>query len=84
MVRSDPLQVNEVFRSYYADLYSSESTPEEGQYRRFLDGLQLPRLSGDDSVLLNAPFSLEELKEAVQAMRGAGLLGAMASLRRSI
>ncbi len=66
---TDPKQVNETFRTFYSNLYQSEIQLDRDKCQNFLSQLDLPQLPVTDSMQLDAPISLEELKAAALDMQ---------------
>lgn len=66
---TDPKQVNETFRKFYSNLYQSEIYLDKDMCQKFLTQLDLPPLPITDSVRLDVPISLEELKAAALDMQ---------------
>lgn len=64
-ITTDPSRINKNFRSYYSDLYRSETTFDMAKYVAFLSEIELPCLPEADSKQLAEPITLEELKGAV-------------------
>lgn len=67
---SDPREILEIGRSFYADLYNdqeSQLTPID-EIEEEIANLQLPRLSNEDRDALDMPFSEEELRNALSHM----------------
>ena len=62
---SDP----SAFRAYYPDLYSSSHSFDTSACRRFLENLTLPKLSQEETVLIEEPFTFSELKAALLNMK---------------
>ncbi len=60
-VLTDQKCINDTFRSFYCDLYSSNSKCEPTSYTSFLSTLNLLHLSESDSESLARPLSLIEL-----------------------
>lgn len=67
-ILNEPSQVNATFRSFYAELYSSEASHNQDACENFLNKILLPKLSEEDSLKLDTPISLDELKEAASDM----------------
>ncbi len=67
---ADPIAINGAFRDYYERLYSSES--ESGQLNQitsFLDNLNIPKITEEESLKLGAKLALEEISGAIKSMR---------------
>lgn len=65
---SDPNEVNDAFCSFYSNLHSSEFIYNEQACKSFLNPLQLPKLSRDSALELDAPITLSELYKALLSM----------------
>jgi len=64
----DPLEINNIFKLYYENLYKSEfGNNLEGQ-NNFLDNLQFLKLLEGTRSTLERKLSIEELSEALQGM----------------
>lgn len=64
----DPLEINNIFKLYYENLYKSECTNNlEGQ-DNFLDKLQFPKLLEGTRSNSERNLSIEELSKALQGM----------------
>lgn len=61
-------QVNDTFRSFYSELYSSELSRNQDACDNFLNKILLPKLSEEDSLKLDTPITLDELKKAASNM----------------
>lgn len=57
--------INDVFRSFYKNLYSSECKVGEGEVVSFLSGLNLPTISGEQCELLESPITAEEITQVI-------------------
>lgn len=64
----DPKEINNLFKSFYQDLYSSAGTFEMEGCHQFLDNLDIPCLEQTESEELGKPISLEELHVAVKSL----------------
>lgn len=67
-VLTDQKSINDTFRSFYRDLYSSNSKCESASYTSFLSTLNLPHLAESDSESLARPLSLIELESLIKVM----------------
>lgn len=72
---SNPLDVNSEFKSFYSFLYDSEISLDSRACVNLFQDLNLPSLSDNESDLLKAPISLEELKSALINMKKGKSLG---------
>ena len=64
---TDPEKINECFREFYEDLYTSKSTTTATHTSEFLRTLHLPKLSPSAQADLNANITLEEVKQAIRS-----------------
>ena len=64
----DPTEINNTFKKYYEDLYTSQSSDDLSEIDSFLSSLNLPCLSGEDSERLSEHFSVPELLEAIKSL----------------
>lgn len=64
-VTSDPKEINDCFREFYEDLYTSKITADVTQISDFLQALHLPKLSPSAQSDLCADITLEEVKGAI-------------------
>lgn len=69
VIKTDPVEVNATFQSFYTNLYESDVTLDRAQCVSWLENLNLPRLTAEDSAVLDKPITLDDLKEAVQSMQ---------------
>ena len=67
-VTSDPDKINDAFRSFFSHLYASESLTDESQLINFFEKLDLPKVSPENNLKLDATLTLSEIKEAIQSM----------------
>lgn len=66
---SNPLDIYSKFKSFYSSLYKSEISLYINACMDFLQDLNLPSLSDNESELLNTLISLEELRMALINMK---------------
>uniref|UniRef100_A0A8D0AP61 Reverse transcriptase domain-containing protein n=1 Tax=Sander lucioperca TaxID=283035 RepID=A0A8D0AP61_SANLU len=66
-VSTCPKEINENFRKFYEDLYTSKTSADTAQISDFLQALHLPKISSSAQKELNANITLEEVKEAIQS-----------------
>lgn len=62
------MKINHEFKLFYLQLYSSEATFTKNDLVSFFDGLNLPKLSEQQRNLLDSPFNINELYEAIKCM----------------
>jgi len=65
-VVSSTEEINETFRDYFKDLYTGGCVPSEDDFTKLISGLDLPSLSEEDTIHLDAPITLDELLQAVK------------------
>lgn len=65
---SDPDEINNIFKLYYSNLYTSEFCDEEHNLLKFFSNLDMPKISTTDHEMLDAPLNLTEIKEAIKSM----------------
>lgn len=64
----DPHEINNSFRNFYSDLYSTGNQPTLTEIDNFLNSVNLPSLSKEQSNLLDLPITVEELFKALHSM----------------
>lgn len=64
---TDQKDINQCFREFYSDLYTSTSTATNRDYSQFFDSLNLPQLNDRNQKFLERDFSADELNEAIKA-----------------
>ena len=64
----DPLKINHEFKLFYQLLYTSEATFTKNDIVSFFDGLNLTELSEQQRHLMDSPFTINELYEAIECM----------------
>ena len=62
-------QINESFKRFYANLYSSEIDMERLRAGDFLDRLCIPQLSEEQSNFLDSPISILEIDKAISTLQ---------------
>ena len=62
-ITSNPDSINDAFRSFFSQLYTSETTADESQLDTFLEKLDLPKVSPEDNLRLDAALTLSEIKK---------------------
>lgn len=66
---TDPLRINNIFKDFYSDLYSSESLKDTSLFHNFFLNLEVPTLSSDQKEFLDEPIELREVSSAISAMQ---------------
>ena len=64
-----PREINEVFKQFYTNLYHSESEKDEIKINNFLSKIQLPTISNEEQMGLNASFTLREVEEVLHSLQ---------------
>lgn len=62
-----PTEINNVFREFYQELYSSQSSVDSLDITNFLRSLGLPKISEDAKENLNSDITLEEVSTAIRS-----------------
>ena len=62
-------EINKVFEDFYKDLYTSDCTPTTEEVEKFFSGLQLPAVSGEQSTMLDAPITEDEIRTSILSMK---------------
>ena len=71
----DPTEINETFRVFYEKLYSSECSPNLDTQTQFLDNLDIPKISEEESRALDQNVTVLEIAEAIGCMKAATSAG---------
>lgn len=66
-ITTDPKKINECFREYYENLYSSKITADTARISDFLSALHLPKLCASAQAELNTEITLKEVTEAIHS-----------------
>ena len=61
-------EINDAFKKFYINLYTSESTATDKEIMSFLDKLNLPKLSSSQQEDLDSPISSQEILNAIKAL----------------
>lgn len=61
-------EINDVFKEFYINLYTSESTTMDEEITLFLENLNLPMLSDEQQESLDSPITSQEIIEAIKAL----------------
>lgn len=67
---SNQTEINNEFKKFYANLYTSEVTDDPNLIDDFFKDLPVPRISQKHRDTLETPISLEEIKRAIKALQG--------------
>ncbi len=68
-VTTNPVAINDIFKGFYTNLYKAETDFDEPVCKRYLDKLDLPRISQMDKESLEAPLSMEELHVSLKSLQ---------------
>ncbi len=74
----NPEEISETFRVFYERLYSSECSPNLDGQTKFLNDLNVPKLSEEESKTLDEEITKQEITDAIGSMharKAAGLDG---------
>ena len=66
---TDPTEINNIFASYYSDLYKSEASSDTTLMNKFLNNLVFPSVDTNSKNTLDAPLRLEEVKASLKLMQ---------------
>lgn len=66
---SDPTEINNIFRDFYSQLYSSQFNGDETSIKAFLDPLPIPTISPDLVEKLEVPLNQAEITLAISSMQ---------------
>lgn len=62
-------EINDIFKQFYAKLYTSESHSNISQKNSFLDKLSFPTVPPENLPALDAEISIIEIKETIKSLR---------------
>ncbi len=68
VITYNPTEINEAFKKYYMDLYTSQSHGDLSKMESFLSSIDLPYLSEEDRESLEKPFSSTELLDTIKSL----------------
>ena len=68
-VTSDHARINDTFRNYYSQLYTSEFSNNTKLMDNFLSQLNIPTLSPDSKMRLDAPITKEEIDVVISSLQ---------------
>lgn len=61
--------INDTFREFYSQLYTSQSQADTNTIINFLSGLDIPRISLDTSKRLEEPISQTDTASAISSVQ---------------
>ena len=62
---NSPAEINKIFRSFYANFYSSDKDPSQEDINSFLNSTDLPQLNKGQTNILDTPITQYELLTAL-------------------
>lgn len=62
------VDINQAFKEFYSDLYSSTSTSTEEEIHKFIEPLGLPKLTDEQRDFLDLDITIEEIKGVIMAL----------------
>lgn len=65
---ADPYIINDEFKQFYCDLYSSEPV-DNIKLTEFLDGIPFPQIPSEDRLQINKEISINEVVQAIKSMQ---------------
>ncbi len=68
MITSDPGEINDTFREFYSQLYTSESPDDGAHLSQFFAKLDMPKISLEDQQSHDSPLQLSEITAAIRSM----------------
>ena len=68
MLQCDAATINESFKNYYSNLYSTENNCNKEALNSFFGGFNLPTVSSADRANMEAPVTQSEIKIAIMKM----------------
>lgn len=66
---TDTAEINETFRLFYQNLYTSQCTSDEVDLDNFLSMVDLPSLSEEEQKYIGGDITLEEVQQAIKSLR---------------
>lgn len=64
---TDLKEINERFKEFYSDIYTSKLTTTQEDFDQFFDSLHFPKLDAVFKKSLDSEFSLSEVQDAIRA-----------------
>ena len=68
VITHNPTEINEAFKKYYMDLYTSQAHGDLSKMDSFLFSIDLPCLSEEDRESMEKPFSSAELLDSIKSL----------------
>jgi len=74
-ISRNPAEINDSFKQFYTNLYTSESPEDLSKIDEFLSIIELPKLSHEDQKNLDLPFTQKDIEKALCSLRPNKSLG---------
>lgn len=74
-ITTHPQLINDQFKKFYADIYTSEANGDTGEVQEFLDKLDIPQISSETQTLIDAPITCEEILQAISSLQSGKAAG---------
>lgn len=68
-VSCNPTEINDAFKQFYTDLYTSELPKDLAKIDEFLSTIELPKLDQEDQEKLDLPFTPKEVEKALSSLQ---------------
>ena len=65
----NPVEINDTFKRFYANLYTSESPEDLTKIDEFLSTIDLPKLGQEDQNKLDLPNTQKEIEKALGSLQ---------------
>ena len=65
-----PSVINETFKMFYSELYTSQSPADKTNMMSFLDNLEFPPISSTQKSKMDRPLEIPEIADSVKLMQG--------------
>ena len=65
----DPIEINNTFKAFYTNLYTSEFPLDSSNMLQFLNYLDIPKVDVDVKTELDKPLQLQEIFDSIQKMQ---------------
>ena len=70
-----PQMINDQFRHYYADIYTSEANVNTGEIQEFLDKLDIPQISLEAQTFIDTRITWQEITQAISSLQSGKAAG---------
>lgn len=64
---TNPKEINDCFKKFYSELYSSKCCPSHSDLNAFFDSIVMPKLTDAAKKDLDSDFTLDEIKSAIKS-----------------